>query len=165
MIIVQRIETLWTKYSRGMPNAAARNSVPRALALPCDPDLSGDIYVHEAKAYEDSGFEIFQEVYRIQEERKYWSLSFLDRGEFLEVLFTYNYWDHGRPNRGAYRRSLMNLKIGETGSLHINGRFTTHYGQYYKQNFVNLANLGAPERNVFLDSEPVKYVNKMVHLF
>lgn len=45
MIIVQHIETRWTKASRGMPGAALRNAVPRALPLEPvpEPDDGGPV--------------------------------------------------------------------------------------------------------------------------
>lgn len=165
MIVVQRIETTWTKISRGMPNAALRNSVPRVMEIPSNSGVSENIYVHEIKASEDSHFKTNHETFGVQDHNKYWSLSFTDQDGVLEVMFTYNYSDHGKPDRGAHRRPLFNLKEGETGVLHINGRFASYSGQYYKQHFVNVAHVIELSSDIFIKSEPVKFVNKMVDLF
>jgi hypothetical protein len=60
MIIVQHIETRWTKASRGVPGAGLRNAVPRALPLEPVPEPVSGIYLHRVSADEADGFALRQ---------------------------------------------------------------------------------------------------------
>ncbi|XVV16855.1 hypothetical protein ACQP2X_21485 [Actinoplanes sp. CA-131856] len=52
-VIVQRVVTLWSKRSRGFPNAALRNAVPPAFPLPSGrPPLFHDVDVREENCFE-----------------------------------------------------------------------------------------------------------------
>lgn len=149
-----------------MPGAALRNCVPRKMAIPASSDEYGGLWVHEVRANEAEGFNIHESTHVIREENKYWSFSFLGgEGKDIQVLFTYDYFEHGQPNRGAYRRPIFKLGSGDVGILHINGRFTSYSGQWYKQNFVNIANVDTVEPGVFLVKKEKYFVDKMVHLF
>ena len=164
MLVVQRIETLWTKESRGMPNAAKRNAVPRTLPLPRN-DTNQGLYLHEVKASERDNFKLHQSTELWTDISKYWSLEFLQQDTVIEVLFTYNYYRHGKPSRGAYRRPLFTLVDGQVGVLHINGRFAFYSGQYYVQNFVNVANVCAVESGIFINGVPDFFVDETRNLF
>ena len=163
MIIVQKIQTHWTKASRGIPNSKLRNSVPRRLELPYI-ENDAAIFVHEVKATEDNGFKLESETLAIPNPKKYWSFEFTESGNRLNVFFRYSYHEHGAPNRGGVRRNLINLSKGETASFHINGRFTYYSGQWYRQYFVNIG-YGVSETDVFLSKPFNRHVSKMVNLF
>jgi hypothetical protein len=165
MILVQHIKTIWTKKSRGMPGAAKRNAIPRKLEILNDKVASCKIFIHEVFAQEWEDFNLEQKTEVFTKSNKYWTLTFLDFKDEVQILFTYDYYEHGQPNRAAYQKPLLKLRLGETGSLHINGRFSSYSGQYYKQHFVNIGNVCQFNSNLFLENEPNHHVDKMVHLF
>lgn len=167
MIVVQRISTTWSKKSRGMPGAAKRNTIPRRLTIPFyTSDIDG-IYAHEVNSFERSNFNLEQSTKFFENKRRYWSLDFVEdrNNEIIEVFFAYSISEHGKPNRGTYRRPLFKLSPGEWGAFHINGRFISYSGQWYCQYFVNIANTKNVQPNMFLESGEKYFVDKTVHLF
>lgn len=168
MIIVQHIETRWTKRSRGMPGAAARNAVPRVMPLPPGPEAAAGIYLHRVTADEDGGFDLHQLTGIIEPGRdftKYWTLQLVSAGSAIMVEFKYVAQAHGLPRRRENRHPIFRLEPGETGTLHINGRFSYTSGQYYKQHFVNIANAEAASRNLFTAAAADHFTDMTVNLF
>lgn len=45
-VLIQHIETYWTKISRGQPQAALRNAVPETYSVDDVPDKNGVFYLH-----------------------------------------------------------------------------------------------------------------------
>jgi hypothetical protein len=164
MIVIQRIETSWTKISRGMPKAATRNAVPRVMEVPLTSPLKGELYVHAVKAKEQDNFALSEEVF-VSDELEYRDLAFVKREDYIEVLFTYNYYSHGKPNRGGRRRTLFNLREEEMGAFHINGRITTYSGQSYVQHSIHIGNYASFEEDAFTGREPTVVVDRLVNLF
>ena len=166
LIIVQRIETTWTKRSRGMPGAKARNSVPKALNLPILNSATEGLFIHEIHADESHNFELHQQSWHETDLMKYWSLHFCEESLSIRIFFTYNYHEHGQPKRNAHRQPIMKLDREAFASFCINGRFTSYYsGQFYRQHFVNLACIKSQTPDIFLSGEETMTVNKMVDLF
>ncbi len=152
MIVVQHIETRWTKRSRGMPGAAARNAVPRVMPLPAFPEGPDGIRVHKVMADEARGFDLHQHTEIVAPGHgftKYWALRFVPAGPDVVVELRYESHEHGLPPRDETRRPIFRLKPGEIGTLHINGRFSYTSGQYYKQHFVNVAHVETAPRGIF----------------
>ena len=164
LIIVQRIETTWTKRSRGMPGAKARNSVPKALKLPILNSATEGLFIHEIYADENHNFELHQHWHET-DLMKYWSLDFREESSLLRILFTYDYYQHGQPKRNAHRQPIIKLDREAFASFCINGRFTSYRGQFYRQHFVNLAYVESPTSNIFLSERKTMTVNKMADLF
>lgn len=54
-IYIQKIQTNWTKLSRGYPGASARNQVPEKLPLKID-DVSNSVFLQEI-LYREGGFD------------------------------------------------------------------------------------------------------------
>ena len=165
LIIVQRIETTWTKRSRGMPEAKARNSVPKALNLPVLNSATKGLFIHEIHADESRNFELHQQSWHETDLMKYWSLNFREESSLLQVFFTYDYHEHGQPKRNAHRQPIMKLDREAFACFYINGRFAYYSGQFYRQHFVNLAYVKSQTSDIFLSGRETKTVNKMVDLF
>lgn len=165
MIVIQRIESVWTKKSRGMPGSNKRNAIPRRLKLPDPHFCRKELFLHEVGASEHCDFKLVSKVECRENWNKYWSLKLVNENTSIRVQFAYEYYWHGMPNRGSYWRRLFTLKTGEYGSLQINGRFTSYSGQFYTQNFVNIGNVSKIDENLFVASEPTYLVDKMVYLF
>lgn len=164
-MIVQHIETRWTKRSRGMPGAAARNAVPHALPLPLMEGPTGAFHLHRVTIHEEEGFFPYQRTAMGTEVEKYWSLTFVPAGDAVAVRFQYDFYEHGYPYRRATPHRLFTLAPGEVGVLHINGRFSAWMGEYYAQHFVNIAHADAVPANLFTDFPPHYFVDRRAKLF
>ena len=150
MIVVQHIETRWTKRSRGMPGAAARNAVPRVMPLPGFPEGPPGVRLHKVTADEEHGFDLHQRTEIVEPGQKYWTLQFVPDGTAVVVEFRYVGEEHGLPPRRETRHPVFRLARSEVGTLHINGRFSYTSGQYYKQHFVNVANVETSSHSLFM---------------
>ena len=147
-----------------MPFAKRRNNVPRMMKLPFYKSDKCHA-IHEAYAYESEDFNIRQDAAYCDISSKYWSFCYQSNSNEIQIFFTYDYRDHGRPNREVSKQPLFKLSIGQVGTLWINGRFTSHWGQYYMQHYINIANLQEIEPKAFICTKPTYFVNKLVHLF
>jgi len=165
MMIIQHIETIWTKKSRGMPEAGKRNAVSRKLEIPVNAKRFDGILIHKVTAREWEDFSLEQKTEIIKNDKRYWTLAFHRESDAVQVLFTYDYIRHGRPERKDHRTPLFKLALGEWSSFHINGRFTSYSGQYYTQHFLNVGNIAEFNPDLFVEIEPKVHVNKMDHLF
>lgn len=168
MIIVQHIETRWTKRSRGMPGAAARNAVPRVMPLPPGMETTAGILLHRVTADEDDGFHLHQHTGTIEPGTgftKYWTLQLVPVGWTVVVEFRYAGQHHGLPPRRENRHPVFRLEPGEVGTLHINGRFSYTSGQYYKQHFVNIANVEVASPDLFTAAAADHFADMTADLF
>lgn len=165
MIIIQHIKTIWTKKSRGMPGAGKRNAVPKKLLFPNKNNNEDSIFLHEIVAQEWNDFQLEEKTEEIKDRDRYWSFTLQQNEDQLQIYFYYNWAEHGAPDRGAYQRPQFNLKLGQTGSLHINGRFVSYDDQYYVSHFVNIANVDRFNRDLFVINEPNYLIDQMVRLF
>ena len=165
MIITQRISTEWSNKSRGHPESVERNRVPRALKIP-QPELNASHLVHEIVADEKSNFVLSEKIQTIDSLADYWTLTYEMLSDSVQVLFSYNYWEHGKPERISFRRPIFRLKKGHIGVFWINGRITNSEGaQYYKQHFVNIAFVEDYEPSLFISDPPTYLVDKLARLF
>ncbi|MCA9020586.1 MAG: hypothetical protein KDA74_10615 [Planctomycetaceae bacterium] len=165
MIIIQHITTLWTKKSRGMPDAEKRNAVPHRLLLPVVPQQLPPVCVHQVSAQEVNDFQLKQTTQFPDQPEHYWSFQFQQQGDQLEVVFTYSRTEHGTPDRGSCTRPLFSLKLNQTGTFSINGRFSSYQGPYYQSHTVNLGFVDRFHDNLFLTQAPDHSIDLRAHLF
>ena len=142
MIITQRISTEWSNKSRGHPESVERNRVPRALKIP-QPELNASHLVHEIVADEKSNFVLSEKIQTIDSLADYWTLTYETLSDSVQVLFNYNYWEHGKPERISFRRPIFRLKKGHIGVFWINGRITNSEGAQY---YLSLIHISEPTR-------------------
>tara|TARA_R110002049_G_scaffold203619_1_gene374172 strand:+ start:1619 stop:2113 length:495 start_codon:yes stop_codon:yes gene_type:complete len=164
MIIIQHITTLWTKKSRGMPAAEKRNSVPHRLLLPVASQPLPPVFVHQVFA-EENDFQLKQTTQFPTSEELHWSFQFQQQGDQLKVAFTYSRTEHGTPDRGSCTRPLFSLKLNQTGTFSINGRFSSYQGPYYQSHTVNLGFVDRFHDNLFLTQPPDHSIDLRAHLF
>ncbi|HEX8210050.1 MAG TPA: hypothetical protein VF584_07670 [Longimicrobium sp.] len=81
------------------------------------------------------------------------------------VEFKYNMGEHGIPRRRESRHPIFRLAADEVGTLHINGRFSYTSGQFYKQHFVNIANVETASHDLFIRAPADHFVDMTVDLF
>ncbi len=168
MIVVQHIETRWTKRSRGMPGAAARNAVPRVMPLPAFSQEPAGIRVHTVSAREEHGFDLRQQTEIIapgQGFTKYWTLYFVPAERAVVVELKYERGEHGLPPRRENRHAIFRLAPGQVATLHINGRFSYTSGQYYEQHFVNVANTETAAHDLFMRGPADHFADMTANLF
>jgi len=149
MLVVQHIQVIWTKASRGAPGAVQRNAVPEVFELP--PAIVGqtaDLLVHQVIVRESNAFtprigDVVNEV-----------LAPLALG-MLEL----------RPEEGLARvvtrdGPTLVVPLGEWGRIRTNCRHSDYdTGQwYYSKDVVNVAVCARPDRGLF-QGEPDQYVD------
>lgn len=165
MLIIQHIETHWTKASRGMPGAGKRNAVPKKLQIPAVVTDSNGMLIHHVTAREENNFVLEQKTEIVEHATRYWTVAFQKTHDTVQVLFTYNTILHGLPKRNACKRPLFKLAPGKWGSFHINGRFASYSGQMYIQHVLNIGHGTACNPDWFLQSDSDIHVNELGHLF
>ncbi|QDU13953.1 hypothetical protein CA11_17440 [Gimesia maris] len=165
MIIIQHITTLWTKKSRGMPAAEKRYAVPHKLLLPDAPQPLLHVFAHKVIAEEGNDFQPKQTTLFPEPAQQYWSFQFQQQADQLEIWFTYSRTEHGAPDRGSYSRLLFSLKLNQTGTFSINGRFSSYQGPYYQSHTVNLGFVDRFHDNLFLTQTPDHSIDLRAHLF
>lgn len=173
VIIVQQIITRWTKRSRAAPEAALRNAVPKALALPLVPDrLDTPTLIHHTATYSEAhrfsmpkhevtGHAVHpRRIERFNCIRLCW-----DEGQ-ARVVYAYDAIKGGAPERTSYPRQVLALHPGEWGRVIYNGRHVALSGMsgwHYRQDVVNVAVLGRLKREPFT-GEPTQSFSDLAHL-
>ncbi len=165
MIVIQHIITLWSKKSRGMPDAEIRTAVPHKLLLPDAPQPLPHAFAHKVIAEEGNDFQLNQTTLLPEPAQHYWSFQFQQQADQLEIWFTYSRTEHGAPDRGSYSRLLFSLKQNQTGAFSINGRFSSYDDQYYASHSVNLGFVDRFQDNLFLTQTPEYSVDLRATLF
>lgn len=105
MIIIQHIEIIWTKASRGMPGAGKRNAVPGKLEVPVTACHSDGMLIHKVSAREQDGFALEQTTERVRDSGKYWTVSFRRENGAVMVLFTYDAFMLPAPFQALFNTS------------------------------------------------------------
>ncbi len=164
MLVIQHIQTVWTKNSRGMPEATRRNSVPAVMSLPVRGGERADMLVHRVLATESRDFELAPTLETFSTHDKYWSFLCKDKDNALDVYFKYHYQTHGQPQRKDSDKPIFTLAPGELAVFRINGRFTSHNGQHYAQHVVNFAWVDAVSVDLFVKNAPVHVVDELAQL-
>lgn len=167
MIIIQHIQTQWSKLSRGMPAAQLRQAIAPVFALPDTTMLEGRdamILLHHVTAYEHSNFTPEQQVEYLTA-GNYWSFDFRQSQYELAVYFKEDCHYHGQPHHAGQPKLLCQLKRNQMAILKINGRFSREEGHLYQQHIVNLAWVQQVDSNLFVSTKPVIVIDKTVDLF
>ena len=162
MLVIQVVEILWTKATRGAPRANERVALPRAFPLaaaarPCV------IARHQMAEWKD-----FAPKLVAQEERD----SIPGSVDVLQVAAlghgSYSLGIHGTPHEGQPRRHpvlrAITLNAGETARIVINARHTSYSGQHYSETIYNVACGEQLPADLFLRT-PNHLLDLKVHLF
>lgn len=163
MLVVQSVQILWTKATRGAPRSNERVALPRAFPVDA---LSGEYVVQRYRIAEWEGFvpklmstEIkesvpgSEEVLRIFCERE---------GAFRLGLAGTPYG--GQPRRHP-RLNALHLVPGEYARFVVNARHTTYSGQYYSETVFNVACGEHVPPNRFLLGSPEHELDLKANLF
>lgn len=163
MIWVQQVDILYTKVSRGAPQATERNRLPRAFAVL---GAGGDaFYFEHYKLLEWKDF-----VSNLQERST--AISPPKRKNSLAIELSENSltlglaWNGsiGQPRRHDKLRAIT-IKPGQTARLSINGRYSSYSGQTYTEATYNVAFGDDISNDVFIKVEPDSIFDLRADLF
>jgi len=141
MIIIQKIETFWTKKSRGFPNSQRRSKVPELIYK----DL-GTSYTNEAIVLQSFIHEEYNEFKPNYKEK--WLKKTQIRQEQLELEVTENklsihYW--GINSKYGNAKFIGKLELNNWLQFIINERFPLEHTSGYKKWVYNMVYINKQE--------------------
>ncbi len=162
-IAVQHIRIIWSKQSRGMPQAQIRSLLPRNLMI--GHDLKDKYNYCLYQMLEKTHFScqtvsvIHQDFIpllagnclRLREEN----------GQLMLGLLANEF---GQPYRYPKAEALR-LQPNQSAQLSINHRYTSYAGQYYSEDIYNVVYGEVIKQDAFLNQPTTKYLNLMADLF
>src|SRR5262245_14038081 len=165
MVVVQEIQTSWTKDSRGAPGAVARNAVPERLAF--TPSAGRHtVLEHLARYGEESGFVASVTVtsYDAPASLRYGCVPLVVDDSRVQVMWQYDSGYIGAPVRDGPPKEAFVVSVGQWGCLRYNGRLTYDEGWWYRKAVLNVGIFDAPTGSEFLAREPDFTYDQMARL-
>ena len=162
MLVVQIVEIIWTKATRGAPRANERAAVPRAFPV------HGDRATYLRQHYRMIESEDFAPTLLTEES----SETVPSQQRSLRIRKTSDsklslglVWSpiEGQPSRHP-KPEAIELSAGQFARLIINGRHTSYSGQHYSEVIYNVAFVETPQPHVFL-REPDHEFSLAANLF
>jgi hypothetical protein len=162
MFVVQVVEILWTKATRGAPRSNERAVIPRAFAIS---RRDGEYVVQRHRMTEWEGFRPMLVEANIKPSVPgSEGLLRTSRGQRETVILGLL----GTPYTGQPKRPVLpkvvELLPGEYARITLNARHATHSGQYYSETIYNVASGEDIAIDRFL-SEPDHDVDLKANLF
>ena len=162
MLVVQLVEILWTKESRGAPQATVRARLPRAFAVP---GASAPYTIQHIRIAEWEGFS--PSHVKTEQKASVPGVEGSLRIELLSDRVTLGLG--GDPSGGKPVRhpapQAVTLRSNEFGRLVTNARHTSYCGQYYSEHVFNVAFGDDVASDVFVRSAPDHEFSQSAHLF
>lgn len=163
MVLVQHVEIVWTKATRGMPRAAERARLPRVYAV----TPVGAVYGYVRLRLQEA--DDFRVVLQEQREAPQIPASAgslcLRRGADDRLVLGLRWtWLRGQPPRHP-RPEALRLAPGQWAQLQINGRHASHSGQWYTEDTYNVACGPGIEPEVFRSRPPDAVFSLAADLF
>ncbi len=165
-IVVQHIEIVWSKKSRGGDGARVRNSMPDAVRMPQGPG-SSPCMLHQATFSEWQGFDQ-QDTTRMSTTFEELGLKFLsgvidDAG--LTITFHRDGYNAATPSIFPYK-PLFTLQEGEFGRFLYNGRYTDNdTGEWwYEKHVYNVGWLTEWHPDLFINNTPQAEFRELARL-
>ncbi len=163
VVLVQHIRVVWTKASRGAPNAVRRNAV--ASAVPFNLGAGAPWVFHSVRFREETGFArehdrvLTQESYRERDHALL--LELVPDG--VQVGFR---WQPtmGQPPRRE-KRDAFTLTAGCYGRVVVNGRHSAYDNHWYSQDTFNVIFQAEPRGDAFVVREPNGVLDLRASLF
>lgn len=165
MLVVQVVEILWTKATRGAPRSNERAALPRAFPLEIGAAAECTVQRHRMAEWDGFAPEALKlehlsnvpgsiDVLRIQPEKG---------GAFLLGMLA-------TPNAGSQpkRRAIpeaMRLMPGEWARLVVNARYTSSRGQHYTERIVHVTCGAAVPGDRFMRGSPDHELDVKADLF
>lgn len=152
MLIVQVVEILWSKSTRGAPGATLRAGLPRQFAI----DLMDAPYVlHHVRMVEWEEFspQLVKREPKASVPRIEGGLAIRSDEHTSFRLGLIGNPSGGKPHRYPVNQAVM-LKPDEFARLVINGRHTSYSGQWYSEYVYNVASGTTIRADRFLRGAP-----------
>lgn len=163
MLVVQVIEILWTKATRGAPRSNERVALPRAFAIAAAPCAC---FVQNYRIAEWEGFQPTLVKTDANDS--------VPRSEGVlyitpEPIGHFRLGLAGTPGGGQPRRHeslrAIHLATGEYARLSVNARHTNSSGQYYSETVFNVASGERIPPDRFLHGSPDHELDFKANLF
>ncbi|MBA2284505.1 MAG: hypothetical protein H0W02_03380 [Ktedonobacteraceae bacterium] len=169
LVIIQSIQTIWTKASRGGDRASARNRTPEACKLPAQvcsfPDTV--FLLHQVVYSEHDLFQHPVEKLELEartEPFRYDCLKLLLAENTLRITVE---WERseGAPRRVVFPRKEIFLQEQQWARVTYNLRTSWESGWIYKKRVHNIGFFAHISPGIFLEGEPVHTYRDMAHLW
>jgi len=163
-VVVQIVEILWTKATRGAPRANERSALPRQFIL------SGETGAYVAEHHRLAEWEGNFALQPVKVETKQSVPGsegelHIGRGHDGAVNLGLSGTPYdGRPRRAPVAEGLV-LKPGGYVRLLVNARHTSYFGQWYSEKVFNVAMGEHVAGNRFLSAEPDQILDLRANLF
>jgi hypothetical protein len=169
-VFVQAISTIWTKASRGAPQAAARNQQPDAFALAdyhLEQLLAGECY-HHVVIHEDDGFRPRSSMRAFTSHTRWrWpgvSIQFLNSDKAVVVRYKHESWQ-GAPNRSHQPVVKYELLPDKLLRVKFNNRDAGPWDEWwYHLHVFNILRTESPSVDMFV-AEPAKCISDLAELW
>lgn len=169
-VFVQTVSTIWTKASRGAPQAAVRNQLPDAFALAdihLEQLLAGECYaqviIHERDGFKPraSVEDFFSPDFRWR-----WpgvAIQFLNNDKVI-VRYKHEAWQ-GTPNRSHQPAVKYELASDKLLRVKFNYRTAGAWGEWWYHLYLfNILRTESPSVDMFL-AEPAKIISDLAELW
>ena len=167
MVVIQEVQTSWTKDSRGAPGAVARNAVPERLSFIPSAGHHA-ILEHLARYGEESGFVASETVmsYDTPASLRYGCVRLVVANSRVQVMWRYDPGYIGAPERdeGPPKEAFV-VSVGQWGCVRYNGRLSSDEGWWYRKVILNVGIFAAPTGSEFLVREPDFKYDQTAHLW
>jgi hypothetical protein len=173
-IIIQNINTAWSKQSRGGKLASERNAVPEALLFPLEkPRKSAGGLIEHCLAYTEwEGFSTASYSSLIEEPAgkiRTGCVLIEPVGGELKVIFEYDTARAGMPIRysppGGKPSTRMRLQAGQWGRVLYNGRTASEETWWYDKVVINVGLFKTLREDVFVSTQPTQVISQMARLW
>lgn len=163
MLVVQVVEILWTKATRGAPRSNERAGLPRAFAIAGE---KGEYLIqrHRMAEWDDfrPGLVKVETKPSVPGSEGSVRISHGEHGTFtLGLLGTAH---DGQPKRPSLANAVK-LAPGQYVRLTLNARHTSYSGQYYSETIYNIAFGEEVAPNRFLSAPPDHDLDFKANLF
>ncbi len=163
MLVVQLVEILWTKKSRGIPGADLRAALPRQFGI--EPGEAPYVFQHLCLAeWRDFSPVLVKNEARSTVPRTEGSLYLRADDPAAVRLGLLGQASGGQPRRHSVMQAIT-MRPGEFSRLVINGRHTSYSGQWYSELVYNVAYGQNIASGRFLQGEPDHRFSLQAHLF
>jgi hypothetical protein len=155
--VIQHVEVIWGKSSRGGTGARHRNALPRQTKLPRVPERHA-VILHKVTFNEFSGFKRKESVKKLKSLDELvvpdlcWNLS----EEELTVIYRRNPQNAAVANRVGHELAAFVISTNEWGELRYNGRFVDFDtgSWWYEFHVYNIGRFTKLSANCFLKTQP-----------
>jgi len=170
MILVQQIETVWSKEFRTPYNATIRNSVPNILEAP---PMAENKSLHQLLQFDEkSNFQMpklsIQPLNKNKRNHFFEAIRVYTEKNQLKIIYTYSPEKVGAPERKVFPKQVLCLNKGEWGKIIYIGRYSRSFAAYtdwfYRKQIFNIAYMEKFNKLVFSDSEPKRVFQDIVDL-